>query len=425
MKKKAVLLALLAAVCVLRLPAASDLSADTPTVGILPGNALGSFSNGNVNPQPLTLIDIDHPASAAGNLTTATVFWSTHSDPCASSFKIKFFRPGIFQNSYAFVAERGPFDSRGGLVTVALVPAVSVHAGDVMAVVQLGPTTCGGVNLAAEAVGLHMVELDGDDTDPISVCDPNTSFSSLTVAAQASGTAPETLGGIVPGVGSVHGASGANFKTAMQLTNAADGDAIQGYLVFHPQGQSASPSDPSLAYSIPARGTVSFDDVVAALGASGLGSLDVMTSGSYPPVVSARVFNDGGAEGTAGFTEPMVRLDDTAVLRHVFGEDNSTFASPSDPARFRFNIGVRSLSAGASIVVIVNDSDGIQRLVVHHTYGPDQFIQLGAADFLNGHVLSANDTVRVAMTAGSAIVYAVSVDNVTNDTSFQLGDRRR
>lgn len=425
MKIKATLLALLAAAGVLPMAAPLPLRAGNLTVGILPSNALTNFSNGNVNPKPLTLIDVDHPASAAGNLTSATLYWSAFSASCASSFKVKFFRPALSYSGYAFVAERGPFDSRGGLITVALDPPVAVQAGDVMAVVQLGPTTCGGVYLTAEGVGLHTLLLDGDDTDPISACKSDTSFDSLTVAAQASGTAEETLGGIVPGVGSVHGSAGANFKTAMQLTNAADGGTIQGHLVFHPQGQPASPSDPTLAYSIPARGTVSFDDVVAALGASGLGSLDVMTSASYPPVVSTHVFNDGGAAGTAGFTEPMIRLDDTAVLRHGFGQESSTFVSPSDPARFRFNIGVRSLSAGASIVAVVNDSAGHQRLVVNHAYGPDQFIQLSAADFLSGYVLSPDNTVRVAVTAGSAIVYAVSVDNVTNDTSFQLGDRRR
>jgi len=423
MKSKVSRRVLLAAAAALLIGTVS-VRADNLTVGILAGNGVTNFSNGNVDPAPLTLIDIDHPAPAAGNLTSATLLWSANSSPCSSSFKVKFFRPGGSHSRYTFVAQRGPFDSQAGLLTVPLDPPVAVQAGDVMAVVQLGPTTCGGVYLTPDAVGFHTLELDGDDTDPITDCDPATALLSLTVSAQASGTAAETLGGIVPGVGSIHGAAGSNFKTAMQLTNAGS-DAIQGHLVFHPMGQSASASDPSLAYSIPARGTLSFDDAVAALGASGLGSLDVMTSASYPPVVSTRVFNDGGAAGTAGFTEPMVRLDDTAVLQYGLGQQNSTFAAPSDPVRFRFNVGVRTLSAGASILAVVNDAAGLQRRVVTRSYGPNLFVQAGGSDFLNGYVLSANDSVDVVVTAGSAIVYAVSVDNVTNDTSFQLGDRRR
>jgi hypothetical protein len=423
MRRQAVLIALLAAAFLFRFAAPASLSADNLTVGILSSNALTNFSNGNVNPEPLTLVDIDHPAPAAGNVTSATLYWSMNAPHCDASFKIKFLRPGT-PGSFDFVDERGPFDSQGGLLTVALDPPVALQAGDVIAVVQLGKTTCGGVYLTGDAAGLHTLRLQGDDPGTVSACDPDSALDSMTVAAQATGPVRETLGAVVPGVGSVHGASGSNFKTALQLTNPAQAD-IQGHLVFHPMGQSASASDPSLAYSIPALGTVSFDDIVAALGATGLGSLDIMTAASYPPVASTRVFNDAGAAGTAGFTEPMVRPDDTAVLRHAFGYESTTLPGPSDPARFRFNIGVRSLASGASIVVVVYDAAGNQRKVLTRNYPPDEFIQLGAADFLNGYVLSANDSVLLAVQSGSAIVFAVSVDNVTNDTSFQLGDRRR
>ena len=423
MKKQAISTALLAAAFLFRFPAPATLSADNLTVGILSSNALTNFSNGNDNPEPLTLVDIDHPAPAAGNVTSATLYWAVNAPHCAASFKVKFLRPGT-AGSYDFVDERGPFDSEGGLLTVALDPPVAIQAGDVIAVVQLGRTTCGGVYLTGDAVGVHTLRLQGDDSGTVSACDPDSALVCMTLAAQATGTVGETLGAIVPGVGSVHGASGSNFKTALQLTNPAQAD-IRGHLVFHPMGRSASASDPSLAYSIPALGTVALDDVVAALGATGLGSLDVMTAASYPPIASTRVFNDAGAAGTAGFTEPMVRPDDPAVLRHELGYESATFTSPSDPARFRFNIGVRSLGEGASIVVIVFNAAGNQRKVLTRNYPPDEFIQLGATDFLDGLALSANDSVLLAVQSGSAIVFAVSVDNVTNDTSFQLGDRRR
>ncbi len=76
------------------------------------------------------------------------------------------------------------------------------------------------------------------------------------------------------GVGSAQGASGSSFKTAVQIANPGF-LTIQGHLVFHPIGHSASPSDPSLAYSLTANQTIAYPDIVAAMGATGLGSLDV------------------------------------------------------------------------------------------------------------------------------------------------------
>ena len=65
MKSKAYRRVLLAATAAL-LTGIVSVRADNLTVGILTGNAATNFSNGNVDPAPLTLIDIDHPAPAAG-----------------------------------------------------------------------------------------------------------------------------------------------------------------------------------------------------------------------------------------------------------------------------------------------------------------------------------------------------------------------
>jgi hypothetical protein len=225
--------------------------------------------------------------------------------------------------------------------------------------------------------------------------------------------------GIVTGVGSVHGAAGSNFKTAMQLVNPGL-ETIQGHLIFHPAGHPASANDPSIPYSIPGEQMVNFPDVVAAIGQSGLGSIDVKASSSYAPLVVTRVFNDGGAAGTAGFTEPLVRSGDEFVLN---APDQAWLVAPPDLTQFRWNIGIRTLADGASLRVRVFSAGGTLKKTLAVTYSSEQFDQKAAADFLGGVALSANDIVLIEALFGKAILYGVSVDNTTNDTSLQLANR--
>src|SRR5207247_4489836 len=121
--------------------------------------------------------------------------------------------------------------------------------------------------------------------------------------ARASATV-SALSSIVPVVGSTRGGFGSNFKTSMQLTNSTPWP-IKGTLVFHPAGRSALDGDPSLPYSLSNFQTLSYEDVVAQLGQNGLGSMDVMSTSSAAPIITVRVYNDGGAAGTSGFIEEV------------------------------------------------------------------------------------------------------------------------
>lgn len=62
--------------------------------------------------------------------------------------------------------------------------------------------------------------------------------------------------------------------------------AISGRIVFHPTGRSASPDDPGIRYTVEQDGIRAWDDVVAAMGAAGLGSIDIDPDqteyGNYP-----------------------------------------------------------------------------------------------------------------------------------------------
>lgn len=220
--------------------------------------------------------------------------------------------------------------------------------------------------------------------------------------------------GIVPVVGSTPGAFGAHFKTELQLNNRS-AQTMKGRLVFHPQGVAASTSDPSISYELAPHVTLQFDDIVEALHATGLGSLDLIPEGKGMPTVVARAFNDAGAAGTSGATVPLVREGEAAAVGQVI-----TLIAPSDRSRLRFNIGIRALSSGAALHATVYNSSGVVvKEVDLDALGIDTFRQITAESLLQT-TLAGDESIQLRVTAGSALVYSTTTDNITNDPSLSL-----
>jgi len=220
---------------------------------------------------------------------------------------------------------------------------------------------------------------------------------------------------VFPVVGSTPGNLGSFFKTSVQLFNPKT-TAVSGKIVFHTQNVSGSASDPSLAYSIQAGKTLSFPDLLPAMGiATGLGSADIITdAGSAFPIALARVFNDAGFAGTTGLAEePMPATD---ALKS--GESGALIA-PADQ-KFRLNIGVRTLEQGASITLTVRDKDGVVVKTSSRNYGPTFFQQVASSAILDGYVLTGGETISIQVTAGSAFIYGSTTDNTTQDPSVQF-----
>jgi len=220
---------------------------------------------------------------------------------------------------------------------------------------------------------------------------------------------------ILPVVGSVPGSLGSNFKTSVQLYNAKS-SAVSGKIVFHTQATSGTSSDPSIAYSIPTGKSLSYADLLPAMGiASGLGSADLVADPGSPfPVTLVRVFNDGGAAGTSGLAfEPMATSD---ALQN--GETGVLIA-PAD-TRFRLNIGVRTLEQGVGMNLTVRNKDGVTVKTTSKGFGPTFFRQLGSTDILDGYVLTGGETITIQITSGSAFVYGSTTDNTTQDPSVQF-----
>jgi hypothetical protein len=232
--------------------------------------------------------------------------------------------------------------------------------------------------------------------------------SGFTLDLFASGVGSgEVLAGILPGAGSLHGAQGSNFKTGAQANNPGL-DTIHGRFVFHPAGVSASDNDPSLGFSLDPGSTGSVDDIIAAMGLSGLWSIDVYTGeGEQTPVIVTRIFNDAGAAGTTGFTEPM--FNPSTIIGGTGVTVRGVLIGPPDLSRYRFNIGIRTIGGPVGVSISVQDHNGTVVHTSSHTYPADSFTQL-----------SADDSIVVTYSNGRAIIYGATTDNVTNDPSVQF-----
>lgn len=241
-----------------------------------------------------------------------------------------------------------------------------------------------------------------------------TMILTIAVLLGASAAFAQSVRAILPVAGSAEGAFGSQFKTELQLNNRSTVE-VRGTMVFHPIGQSASAGDPRLAYTLAPHQTLEYEDVVAALGTSGLGSIDFEVIEGGVPAVVARAFDDKGENGTTGTNIDLVDP------REAFTVGQSTaLVLPADRERFRFNIGVRTLEGGARLGVRIFGPDGVQRgTATELNFAPNFFTQQ-PAETLIGTTLLANESVAFEILAGSVVLYGTTTDNATNDPNVQL-----
>ena len=243
------------------------------------------------------------------------------------------------------------------------------------------------------------------------------SFASNTASVLVS-VAPVAQTRVLPVVGSVPGSFGAYFKTSLQLYNAKS-SAVSGKLVFHTQAVTGSSNDPTLAYSIPVGKSLSYTDLLPAMGvASGLGSADIVAdAGSFFPVALARVFNDGGAAGTTGLALEPMSLSDA-----LQNGDSGVLIAPAE-TRFRYNIGVRTLAQGVAMNLTVRNKDGAIVKTATKSFDPTYFRQIGSSEMLDGYALTGGETITIQITSGSAFIYGSTTDNTTQDPSVQFAKK--
>ena len=229
-------------------------------------------------------------------------------------------------------------------------------------------------------------------------------FPGLITRVNAAGVipaAPPTA--IIPAVASQPGAFGSHFTTSMQMSN-PHSFPISGRMVLRP-------SDRALPYRLAPFETNLIRDFLAALGATGSGSVDVIAAvGSAPVTVTTVTDMSSGATVQVPLVDPADAL--SVGSRGVL-------IAPADPARTRFNIGIRALGDGVGMTISVRNAAGAELRSIARPFPANYFAQFSAQD-LTGDSLGANDSVIITVDAGSAIVYGAAIDNATGDTTLQI-----
>lgn len=246
-------------------------------------------------------------------------------------------------------------------------------------------------------------------------CDRSSAASASVSVQVEAPEVPVQLMRVVPVVGSTAGSLGSFFKTSVQLFNPA-ATTVSGQIVYHPTDGS---SDATLAYSLEPGASIAWDDLLPAMGRSGLGTADILGDfGSALPVSSIRVFNDAGADGTTGLNEEAFRPEDA-----LQSGQTSAIIAPGDFTRFRLNIGIRTLTQGAAMTITVRSREGVTLDSINRDFPATHFQQTSSTNFLLGLPLTGGESITIRITSGSAFVYGATTDNKTNDPSIQFAQR--
>lgn len=365
----------------------------------------GTISRSNT--PPYTLIDLSHPANADGTVTSASVKWIARS--CTGAFKLKFLRPSdpMALTTFTLIAERGPFTAQAGRNLLPVSPPVDVKAGDLIAVTALVSFAACGSPAAIQDTESVVMRIAGDLQ---SGAFSGTYERGEALAARATDSA-EVLEGVIAAAGSLQGNFGSFFRTSLQIASPGGGTST-GKIVFHPAGAPASPTDQAYPYTVSSGNATSYTDIIQTMGQSGLGTIDVISTNGFPPLVTARIYNDAGANGTSGFTEDLIT---PAAALHA--GDLAVLLTPSDLTNFRANIGVRTLSSATT----VNVQYGF-RSQGNKDFPANTFQQFSLAGFGDSTPVP-DEQIFFFVVSGDAIIYLSTTDNRTNDSSVRFARR--
>lgn len=117
-------------------------------------------------------------------------------------------------------------------------------------------------------------------------------------------------------------------------------------------------------------------------------------------------------------------MSNSLIAAEAAGADETmSFATPANLTNFRMNVGIRTLSQGATLMVRHFSPDGewLTDWSIKE-YPPDYFEQVSLQTFIGGEPV-AGGSVEVLFVEGSAIVYASTTDNRTNDSSVTILSR--
>jgi hypothetical protein len=226
---------------------------------------------------------------------------------------------------------------------------------------------------------------------------------------------------IVPLVGSVRGANGADFRTSLLLRHFA---LHSGRIVFRPTGTIARDTDPSLRYSFadngPNQHDLYWDDVVAAMGASGTGTLEIIPDvlpsdrGVFVPEVNARVYNVT-PEGTFGSRVAAVLPSEWVGAPD---SNKASFSVPPVHGNFRRNAGIRTITTLLYRVIVLHANGTVDNLPFREL--PANYTWFGSVEALVGGAVPPDSRVSVNFMSGTAIGFYTETENLTNDPTVVI-----
>jgi hypothetical protein len=211
--------------------------------------------------------------------------------------------------------------------------------------------------------------------------------------------------GIVPVVGSARGANGSLFKTYLKL----EGASLKGRIIFHPANRVANDNDPSIPYDTTVKSASEWDDVVAAMGQSGTGSLSIVPDAGdigLLPRATVRLYNVA-ANGIFGTTAELYPAVD-------FLTETSPFQRVEVPAdgNFRANVGARAILDGVAVAVAIG-ADGVAKREVSRAFVAGETV-FGSPEAVYGLSLAPGESLLVTFSRGIVPFFTLT-DNRTND----------
>lgn len=219
----------------------------------------------------------------------------------------------------------------------------------------------------------------------------------------------------IPFVGSVLGANGSVFKTSLRLRGTRHNQ--RGFLIYHPSNTVATDFDPIIPYTLAGTAsTLEWDDVVAAFGVSGTGSIDIVPEvapdGSFTvPDAEVRLFNVA-PNGTFGTIEWQTQAHDF----HSSNPNAIRSLTVTVPAQeLRLNLAIRTFEETTAQIELVRA--GVSVVLREFTLSRDYLLFNSAAGFL-GNDLRPGDAITMRILTGGAVPLYTLTDNRTNDPAL-------
>lgn len=240
-------------------------------------------------------------------------------------------------------------------------------------------------------------------------------------ALTVSASVPGHLEGYVPTAASAEGRFGSDWSTDLWIYHQGAGTV---HLWFNPSGGDNT-SVESVVLTLDDPVTILKDVVASTFGAEGVGSIHYLADG--PVVVTSRTWTSTEPAGSYGQTIIGIPITDAAVPDTGQAGTLRMFVDKNEG--FRTNLGLTNVS-GVSVTVEVEiftadgeTAAGTSSFVVElDPYGMTQINDLLA------RLSEANRDgliirVGVSSSEGAVLAYVSTVDNATNDASYQQGFR--